>query len=509
MLRSDPASQPPLRHPTIEEEEEEEEESTAPAGNTGAALGRLHEEALLLFGGKTGAAAKRRQSMFESYKTEAASLALMAAERVELEAPWSKAQGSRTHAIKASIELLAQARDACGHFFGPRDELAELFDQADEELRALRQHDLENQHQHAHTGTSGASYYQPDDRHDRELQEVMQDEHEDEALTKALALSLEAVLPADMTSALRNYEIFHQLIPGSVTCEQVAASSEGINAWAINPQTARHKAKENSYWGSWGVFDEGGEEEGKGEPVDRCPVRPVHPVHPRGDEEEEQALQRALLASLRVTFGVVDNHDRDRDYDHWAEVEREKLAIGAKVKKAVRAHNTNEAIKALMAVAKEHELQCAAAPRRPASRSLQRHALHAAPAGVTTSSVSSSTACWTQTRSSRCALRTGRGRVSRVRSRWFDALAAWDARLWASGLLFFEPRRRASAALRSQDPVQLCSADVANILHFPRACCSNCTRPRATRRRRNSSCSSSCRILSPTRRTPGCSSARC
>ena len=217
MLRSDPASQPPLRHPTIEEEEEEEEESTAPAGNTGAALGRLHEEALLLFGGKTGAAAKRRQSMFESYKTEAASLALMAAERVELEAQWSQTQGSRTHAIKASIELLAQARDACGHFFGPRDELAELFDQADEELRALRQHDLENQHQHAHTGTSSASYYQPDDRHDSELQEVMQDEHEDEALAMALAQSLEIVLPADMTSALRNYEIFHQLIPRAHT----------------------------------------------------------------------------------------------------------------------------------------------------------------------------------------------------------------------------------------------------------------------------------------------------
>ena len=377
MLRSDPASQPPLRHPTIEEEEEEGE-STAPTGNTGAALGRLHEEALLLFGGKTGAAAKRRQSMFESYKTEAASLALMAAERVELEAQWSQAQGSRTHAIKASIELLAQARDACGHFFGPRDELAELFDQADEELRALRQHDLENQHQHAHTGTSSASYYQPDDRHDSELQEVMQDEHEDEALAMALAQSLEIVLPADMTSALRNYEIFHQLIPGSVTREQVAASAAGINGWAINPQTAPHKAKENGYWGSWGVFDEGGEEEGKGEPVDRCPVRPVHPVHPRGDEEEEQSLQRALLASLGVTFGVDDNHDRDRVYDHWAEREREKLAIAAEVKRAIRAHNTNEAVKALMAVAKEHELQCAAPPRRPAPRSLQRHALHAA-----------------------------------------------------------------------------------------------------------------------------------
>ena len=127
-------SQQRFGHPMMEEEEEEEE-STAPAGNTGAALGRLREEALLLFGGKTA----KRQSMFESYKPEAASLALMAAERADPEAPWAQTQalGGRTSAIDGSIELLAQARTACGHFFGPRNKLAELFDQAEEELRAF------------------------------------------------------------------------------------------------------------------------------------------------------------------------------------------------------------------------------------------------------------------------------------------------------------------------------------------------------------------------------------
>ena len=431
-------------HPMMEEEDEEE--STAPEGNTGAALGRLREEALLLFGGKTGAAVKRRQSMFESYKTEAASLALMAAERADPEAPWAQTQalGGRTSAIDHSIELLAQARTACGHFFGPRNKLAELFDQAEEELRAflrvqssefiqaralLQPHDSGNQHQHAPLSginmlasgsTSGASHYQPDDCDDRELQEALAQSLkmdratalEEAELQEALAQSLNMVVQADVTLALKNYEIFNQLKPGLVTREQVAASSAGINGWAKYPLTARrHVEAEEDDWPRWVVLDEGkeGPSEDEHELEGRCPVHPPGdreeddwprcvvldedrvqrvqslldedkegssedelegrcPVHPRGDHEEEQSLQRALLASLGhvVTFGVLDDwvDDDDRVDGDWAMQALgeayERLAIETKVKEAIQADNTNEAVKELMAVAKEHQLQCAA-----------------------------------------------------------------------------------------------------------------------------------------------------
>ena len=346
-------------------EEEDEEESTAPAGNTGAALGRLREEALLLFGDKTGAAVKRRQSMFERYKTEAASLALMAAKRVDPEALWSQTQEGRTSAINQSIELLAQARTACGHFYGPRNKLAELFDQAEEELENLATARF-GINMLASGGPSGANYNQPDDRDDRELQEALAQSLkmdlptalEEAELQEALAQSLNMVVPADVTSALSNYEIFHQLKPGLVTREQVAASSAGINGWAINPQTARHEAEEDG----WVVLDEDKEGSSEDELEGRCPV------HPRGDDEEEQSLQRALLASLGVvTFGALDDDhdddhvDDDRDWAMQALGEAyERLAIEAKVKEAIQADNTNEAVKALMAVAKEHQLQCAA-----------------------------------------------------------------------------------------------------------------------------------------------------
>jgi hypothetical protein len=392
-------SQQRIRHPM----EEEEEESTAPA------LGRLREEALLLFGGKTGSAVKRRQSMFESYKTEAASLALMAAELVDSvpEAQWSQTQGpGGSNKCNHSIELLKQARAACGHFFGPRNHLAELFDQANEELCAfLRVQSsecirgpralplattrfgeptttcsLSGINMLTRGGPSGANYHPPHDPDDRELQEALAQslkmdrdrELEEAELQEAVALSLNMVVPANMTSALSNYEIFHQLKPGLVTREQVAASSAGINGWAImNPQTARHEAEEDGCpspceaWDGWMVLDEDKEVASEDELQDRCPVQPC------GDKEEEQSLQRALLASLGVvTFSVLDDDHDDHDHDHRAmqalQEAYERLAIEAKVKEAIQADNTNAAVKALMAVAKEHQLQCAAPPCRAA-----------------------------------------------------------------------------------------------------------------------------------------------
>jgi hypothetical protein len=175
-----------------------------------------------------------------------------------------------------------------------------------------------------------------------------------------------------MTSALSNYEIFHQLKPGLVTREQVAASSAGINGWAImNPQTARHEAEEDGCpspceaWDGWMVLDEDKEVASEDELQDRCPVQPC------GDKEEEQSLQRALLASLGVvTFSVLDDDHDDHDHDYRAmqalQEAYERLAIEAKVKEAIQADNTNAAVKALMAVAKEHQLQCAAPPCRAA-----------------------------------------------------------------------------------------------------------------------------------------------
>ena len=264
--------------------------------------------------------------------------------------------------------------------------------------------------------TSGANYYQSDDCDDRELQDALAQSLrmdratalEEAELQEALAQSLNMVVPADVTLALRNYEIFHQLKPGLVTREQVAASSAGINGWAINPQTARHEAEEDD-WPRWVVLDEGKEGPSEDELEGRCPVHPRGdreeddwprcvvldedrvqrvqslldedkegssedeledrcPVHPRGDHEEEQSLQRALLASLGhvVTFGVLDDwvDDDDRVDGDWAMQALgeayERLAIEAKVKEAIQADNTNEAVKELMAVAKEHQLQCAA-----------------------------------------------------------------------------------------------------------------------------------------------------
>ena len=58
------------------------------------------------------------------------------------------------------------------------------------------------------------------------------------------------------------------------------------------------------------------------------------------------------------------NGDRDGE-EELDEFELEKRAIGLKIKEAIESDETAEAVKALMAVAKEHELQCAA-PRRPA-----------------------------------------------------------------------------------------------------------------------------------------------
>ena len=106
--------------------------------------------------------------------------------------------------------------------------------------------------------------------------------------------------------ALRNYELFHQLKRGSATYAQVAASSAGIDAWAMNPQTAQHEAEADG----WVVPHEGEEGAAEGEPEDPRPVR-------AGDDLEAKALQRALLASIGVNFdgGAVDGEDRA----HWTE----------------------------------------------------------------------------------------------------------------------------------------------------------------------------------------------
>ena len=115
------------------------------------------------------------------------------------------------------------------------------------------------------------------------------------------------------------------------------------------------------------------------------------------------------------------NGDRDGE-EEPDEFELEKRAIGLKIKEAIESDDSAEAVKALMAVAKEHELQCAAPRHRraatPARAAATPAALRsdasavstAAPvvhrprprrAGATTSSASSSSACSTPTRSSR------------------------------------------------------------------------------------------------------------
>ena len=73
-------------------------------------------------------------------------------------------------------------------------------------------------------------------------------------LQEALALSLNsrdtagaAGAAAAQEHALRNYELFHQLKRGSATYAQVAASSAGIDAWAMNPQTAQHEAEADGW----------------------------------------------------------------------------------------------------------------------------------------------------------------------------------------------------------------------------------------------------------------------
>ena len=80
------------------------------------------------------------------------------------------------------------------------------------------------------------------------------------------------------------------------------------------------------------------------------------------------------------------NGDRDGE-EELDEFELEKRAIGLKIKEAIESDETAEAVKALMAVAKEHELQCAAPRRRrdatpsrataaPATRTLSAPSLH-------------------------------------------------------------------------------------------------------------------------------------
>ena len=82
----------------------------------------------------------------------------------------------------------------------------------------------------------------------------------------------------------------------------MAASSAGIDGWAMSPQTAQHEAEADG----WVVPDEGEEGAAEGEPEGPRPVR-------AGDDLEAKALQRALLASIGVNFDVVV----EEDPAHW------------------------------------------------------------------------------------------------------------------------------------------------------------------------------------------------
>ena len=223
-------------------------------------------------------------------------LALRAAEQQELAGGaqvrenFSAIQNKKKRkTIQASVELLAQARSACEHsavLFGEavKDELlAVLFDEADKELRAQWETNSRRLAAASAEETNGrrlaaASADLPDNdpgtpallrstswdkelraqwkTNSRRLAAASADQRDDVdlELQKGLELSLDAArLPtgAVQEDALRNYELFHQLKRGSATHAQVAASSAGIDGWAMSPP------------------DEGEEGAAEGEPEDR------------------------------------------------------------------------------------------------------------------------------------------------------------------------------------------------------------------------------------------------
>merc|ERR1740124_2108884 len=119
----------------------------------------------------------------------------------------------------------------------------------------------------------------------------------------------------------------------------------------------------------------GGEEEEEKEPektvaetlaaaADETPKQPK-PVTDDEDDDEDWAVdtsEAAVAARLKQqeeAYNKVEKANGDRDgEEELDEFELEKRAIGLKIKEAIETDETDEAVKALMAVAKEHELQC-------------------------------------------------------------------------------------------------------------------------------------------------------
>ena len=115
------------------------------------------------------------------------------------------------------------------------------------------------------------------------------------------------------------------------------------------------------------------------EQADEKPAPP--PVSDDDDDDEDWAVdtsEAAVAARLKAqeeAYNKVEKANGDREgEEELDEFELEKRAIGTEVKQAIQADDTAEAVKALMAVAKEHKLQCAAPRRRPAAAPPRRRA---------------------------------------------------------------------------------------------------------------------------------------
>ena len=90
-------------------------------------------------------------------------------------------------------------------------------------------------------------------------------------------------------AAMRNYEVFHQLKKGSVTLEQVQASSTGVDGWAEAVATPQEESEASG----WVVIDD----EDAAPPAELAPLPP-----PPSDAVEARELQFALLASVGVNL---------------------------------------------------------------------------------------------------------------------------------------------------------------------------------------------------------------
>lgn len=119
----------------------------------------------------------------------------------------------------------------------------------------------------------------------------------------------------------------------------------------------------------------GGEEEGEKKPeltvaetlaaaADETPKQ-ANAAEDEEDDDEDWAVdtsEAAVAARLKEqeeAYNKVEKANGDRDgEEELDEFELEKRAIGLKIKEAIESDETAEAVKALMAVAKEHELQC-------------------------------------------------------------------------------------------------------------------------------------------------------